>query len=231
MAHDVTDASFEREVLDRSTEVPVVVDLWAPWCGPCRVLGPVLESVVGDTGGQVVLTKVNVDENPMVSQAFQVQSIPSVFAIRDRQVVDHFLGALPEPAVREWVARLLPSDVDRLVARGDESSLRAALEAQPDHPGAVVALAELLVGRGETDEALQLLARIPETSEVRRVTALARVGTDGEPDDIERELDELLDRVKADEDARERFLDLLEVLGPDDERTARYRKALTARLY
>ena len=228
--HDVTDATFERDVIQRSHEVPVVVDLWAAWCGPCRTLGPIIEKVVAETEGRVELAKVDVDANPMVSQAFRVQSIPAVYAIRDGKVVDSFVGALPEHAVREWVGRLAPakSDADLLVEKGDEASLRKAIETDPDHPGAVVALAELLVERGANDEALALLGRIPETSETRRVAALARVGA---ADDPANELDALLDRVKGDDAARQRFLDLLELLGPDDPRTAEYRKALTARLF
>ena len=107
-ALDVTDATFETEILDRSTEVPVVVDLWAEWCGPCRTLGPILEKVIDETGGQVVLVKVDIDANPQVSPAFRVQSIPAVFALRDGQVVDQFIGAVPEPTVRQFVAGLAP---------------------------------------------------------------------------------------------------------------------------
>jgi putative thioredoxin len=232
---DVTDASFERDVLERSDQVPVVVDLWAEWCGPCRTLGPILERVVADTEGGVELTKVNVDENPRVAATFQVQSIPAVFALRNRQVVDTFIGAQPEAAVREFVSRLAPaaSEADLLVEAGDEASLRQALEIEPDHPGAVVALAELLVGRGEPDEALALLGRIPETAEVRRVAALARLGNGAlkGDTDLAGRLDGLLDRVKQDDQARREFLDLLEAMGPGDPRTTEYRKALTARLF
>jgi len=231
---EVTDDTFERDVLDRSTEVPVVVDLWAEWCGPCRTLGPILERVVGATDAKVELVKVDVDANPRVASTFQVQSIPAVFALKDRKIVDSFIGAIPEPAVREFVDRLAPveTEADRLVAAGDEASLRAALELQADHAGAVAALAELLVARGERDEALALVGRIPETAETRRVAALARVGDGVVGDDgVEARLDALLDRVKQDDDARQQFLDLLEVLGADDPRTATYRKRLTARLY
>jgi putative thioredoxin len=231
---EVTDDTFERDVLDRSTEVPVVVDLWAEWCGPCRTLGPILERVVGATEGKVDLVKVDVDANPRVASTFQVQSIPAVFALKDRKIVDSFIGALPEPAVQEFVDRLAPveTEADRLVAAGDEASLRQALEIQPDHGGALTALAELLVARGERDDALALLGRIPETAETRRIAALARVGDDVVSDDgVEARLDALLDRVKDDDGARQQFVDLLEVLGADDPRTATYRKRLTARLY
>ena len=226
---DVSDATFEHDVVERSHHVPVVVDLWADWCGPCRVLGPILEKVVAETGGAVELAKVDVDANPGVAASFRVQSIPAVYALRDGQVVDHFIGALPEPQVREFVERLAPppTEADVLAEKGDEASLRRALEVQPDHPAAVVGLARLLVERGEREQALALLGRVPETAEVRRVAALARVGDDGDT----AELDALLDRVKDDEAARRRFLDLLEVMGPDDPRTLHYRKALTARLF
>lgn len=235
MTTDVTDLTFEQAVLAASDEAPVVVDLWAPWCGPCRTLGPVLEKVVAETDGKVRLTKVNVDENPQVSTAFKVQSIPAVFAVKDRKVVDSFVGALPEHAVRDWVGRLVstPSEADGLVAAGDEASLRRALELEPDHAGAVVGLAELLAGRGERDEALGLLARIPETPETRRVAALARLSAEGLPDatDVEARLDGLLERVKQDEAARQEFLDLLETLDADDPRKGSYRRALTSRLF
>jgi putative thioredoxin len=239
MTIDVTDATFQTEVLDRSQATPVVVDLWAPWCGPCKQLGPILERVVDDTNGTVVLTKVNVDENPQVSAAFRVQGIPAVYALSGGKVVDGFVGAQGEPAVREFVGRLLPSEaeqeLDKLVAAGDEGSLREALERQPDHAGAIVALAELLAGRrgdGDLDEALALLDRIPETADTRRVAALVRTGgDDASIDQITSELEALLDDVKADGDARQRYVDLLEVLGPDDPRTADFRKRLTARLF
>lgn len=241
MTIDVTDDSFQTDVLDRSTTVPVVVDLWAPWCGPCRTLGPILEKVVDATEGKVELVKVNVDENPQVSGAFRVQGIPAVYAVAGGKVVDGFVGAQPEAAVSEFVDRLLPSEaeeqVSALVAAGDEQSLRQALELRPDHHDAIVGLAELLAGRranGDEDEALALLGRIPESAETRRVAALVRTGaSDGESsgDDITAQLDALLDQVKADDDARQQYVDLLEVLGSDDPRTADYRKRLTSRLF
>jgi putative thioredoxin len=238
MSIDVTDATFPSEVVERSKQVPVVVDLWAEWCGPCRTLTPILESVIDATDGKVVLAKVDVDSNPQVSQAFQVQGIPAVFALKDGKVVDSFVGAQPQAAVQAFVDGLLPtqeqSELDRLLAAGDEASLRAALDLEPGHTTAVVGLAELRVakgGDGEVAEALALLERIPESAETRRVAALARVGTTTAPDDVTDELTSLLDRVKDDDEARQRYLDLLEVLGPDDPRTAGFRKQLTSRLF
>jgi putative thioredoxin len=233
---DVTDATFEQDVLVRSEQVPVVIDLWAPWCGPCRTLGPILEKVVEAKDGSVELVKVNVDENPKISTTFQVQSIPAVFAVKDRQVVDAFIGAVPEAQVAEFVDRLAPepSVADNLVAAGDEVSVRRALELEPDHPGAVVALARMLVDKGDPSEALQLLARIPETSDVRQVAAEARLAAqqvEVPADGVGSLLDDLLPKVKDDEGARQEFLDLLETLGPDDPRTAQYRRALAARLF
>ena len=233
---DVTDATFEQDVLERSDQVPVVVDLWAPWCGPCRTLGPVLEKVVADSEGAVELVKVNVDDNPRIAATFQVQSIPAVYAIRDRQVVDGFVGAVPEAQVTAFVERLAPppSEADQLVAAGDEDSLRRALELQPDHPGAVVGLARLLVDGGKPGEALELLGRIPETPESRQVAAEARLAEQAvevPADGVDTLLDALLPRVKDDEAARQEFLDLLETLPPDDPRAGTYRKALASRLF
>lgn len=238
MSIDVTDATFPVEVIDRSRTTPVIVDLWAEWCGPCKTLGPILEQVVDDTQGQVVLAKVDVDANRQTADAFQVQGIPAVYALKDGKIVDGFVGAQPESVVREFVAGLLPTAeedaVARLLAAGDEASLRQVLEGEPGHEEAVVRLAELLVERGDaaaTDEALALLERIPESAETRRVAALARVGNEVGGSEVTAELDGLLDQVKGDEVARQRYLDLLEVLGPDDPRTAGYRKQLTNRLF
>ncbi|MCB0954696.1 MAG: tetratricopeptide repeat protein [Ilumatobacteraceae bacterium] len=234
MAIDVTDATFQTEVIDRSYQVPVVVDLWAPWCGPCRTLGPILEKVVDATGGKVVLAKVDTDQNPGVARAFQVQSIPAVYAIQNGQPVDGFLGAQPEHMIQQFIDSLVPTEEQsmlvRLIDEGTEGSLRAALEMEPGNEDAIVALAELLVARGDNEEALGLLARIPETDRTRHVAALARTGMVPD-DDHDATLTALLDQVKGDDEARQKFLDILELMGPDDPRTASYRKQLTARLF
>jgi putative thioredoxin len=238
-ATDVTDATFETAVLDRSTQATVVVDLWASWCGPCLTLGPILEKVVEESP-EAELVKVDIDSNPGIAQAFQVQSIPAVFAIRDRKVVDSFIGALPEPAVRQWIAGLNPppSEAELLAAKGDEASLRRAVELEPANEKFLLALAALLAtdatDPSRREEALNLLAKVPDTAEARHIAAQARLGDEAEAaggGEIEAKLDALLERVKDDEEARQEFVDVLEVLGPDDPRTARYRKALTARLF
>jgi putative thioredoxin len=231
---DVTDATFEQDVIERSKTVPVVVDLWAEWCGPCKTLGPILEKVIGATGGKVELAKVDVDANPQVSRAFQVQSIPAVYALKDGKVVDGFVGAQPESVVQQFVDTLLPTqeetEVEKLLKVGDAESLRKVLDLEPDNAEAIVGLAELLVSEGKTDDALQLLSRIPENAETRRVAALARLG-DAPADGVDDQLQSLLATVKTDEEARQKFVDLLEVLGPEDPRTAQWRKKLSQTLY
>ena len=183
----------------------------------------------------MILAKVNVDENPSVSQAFQVQGIPAVYALKDRKVVNGFVGAQGKGEVQAFVDSLLPTEEDNeitaLINAGDEASLWQALELDPGNEDAIVTLAELLVVDDRSDEALDLLNRIPESADTRRVAALARQGTDFSDDQIEVELTQLLDTVKDDDAARQRYLDLLELLGPDDPRTASFRKQLTARLY
>jgi putative thioredoxin len=258
MYFDVSDATFEVDVLHRSTEVPVVVDLWAPWCGPCKTLGPIIERVIDATDGRVVLAKVNVDDNPRISQTFQVQSIPAVFAIKDRKIIDTFVGALPESQIRAWIAKLSPpkSQADLLVDAGlandDEGMLWQALDLEPANVRAVTVLAGVLADTGRGPEALALLARIPETAETATIAAKARLGASipsaafagdaatGSAESVEDlgdpheatvvELESLLDTVKADEEARQRYIDLLAVMG-DDERVTALRRKLAARLF
>ena len=233
---DVTDQDFEVQVIEKSHEIPVIVDLWAPWCEPCKTLGPLLEKVINAHDGKVLGVKINVDDNPGVSQAFQVQSIPMVVAFKDGQAVDGFMGAQGEPMLEDFVNRLLPTEeqneIDSLIEAGDELSLRAALEIQSDHPEAVLALAELLVADARVDEGLALLERIPESPESRRIAATARTSdSSGESAEVEAELEALLGQVKTDEDARQRFVDLLEVMGAENPQTLEWRKKLSTALF
>ncbi len=233
---DVTDQDFEAQVIEKSHELPVIVDLWAPWCEPCKTLGPLLEKVINAHDGKVLGVKINVDDNPGVSQAFQVQSIPMVVAFKDGQAVDGFMGAQGEPMLEDFVNRLLPTEeqneIDSLIEAGDELSLRAALEIQSDHPEAVLALAELLVADARVDEGLALLGRIPESPESRRIAATARTSdSSGESAEVEAELEALLGQVKTDEEARQRFVDLLEVMGAENPQTLEWRKKLSTALF
>ncbi len=234
MALDVTDATFQNDVIQKSADVPVVIDLWAPWCGPCKTLGPILDKVVDATDGQVVLVKVNIDENPGVARAFEVQSIPAVYAMRNGEIVNRFVGAQPEREVEQFVAALLPtpqeSTVASLIAAGDEASLRQAIEMEPGNEDAIVVLASLLVDHEQFDEALALLERIPESDRTRPIAAAARLG-DKPADDYDVRLAELLPTVKADDEARQQFVDILELMGPEDPRTADYRRRLTGELF
>lgn len=234
MAIDVLDETFQKEVIDKSMIFPVIVDLWAPWCGPCKTLGPILEKLVAATKGQVILAKVDVDKCPQIAQAFQAQSIPAVYAMKDGKILDGFVGAQPEHVVSEFVNKLLPEvvvvDVRALLAKGDEASLRQAFEAEPTNEAVVIALAELLVSRNDCAAALEILKTIPETDRVRVAVAAARAAF-VPVDDYDGVLTQLLERVKSDEEAKKSYLDLLEKMGPNDPRTADYRKKLTARLF
>jgi putative thioredoxin len=158
---DVDTADFPARVVERSRELPVVVDFWAEWCGPCRQLTPALEAAARARAGKVELAKVDVDANQQLAATFQVQGIPAVKAFRDGRVTSEFTGALPPAEVERFFDALVPSESDELAAQGDEASLRRALELDPKHPEAAPALARLLLRRGEAEQALELARGLP----------------------------------------------------------------------
>jgi putative thioredoxin len=176
---DVGDADFEREVVLRSHELPVVVDFWAAWCGPCRALGPILERLADEHAGAFVLAKLDVDRAPETAQRFGVRSIPLVLGFRDGEPVAEFLGAQPEDAVRKFLAKLLPTEADRLAAEGAELAasghenaaeerFRAALALEARHSHALLGLARILAARGELVSAQELLERVMATGSVAK---------------------------------------------------------------
>ena len=232
---DVTDATFATAVIERSKSVPVVVDLWAEWCGPCKTLGPILEKVIGETNGAVELAKVDVDSNPQVAQAFAVQSIPAVFALRDGKIVDTFVGALPEGAVRDFVEKLAPgaSKVDRLVAEGDEASLRGALELDPTNVDAAVSLGDLLRTSDRLDEAESVLVPFAHLVAAKTVLARVRLQRNGVTlsGDVDLTLEHLLEQSTTNPESKSALLEMLDALGPDDPRYVTFRRRLASRLY
>jgi putative thioredoxin len=154
---DVDEAQFEQRVLERSRSVPVVVDFWADWCGPCKQLTPALERAASARSGRVERAKLDVDANQSLATAFRIQGIPAVKAFRDGRVAAEFTGAIPPAEVERFFDSLLPSEADELVDGGDEAALRKALELDPGHAVARRELGRILLLRGETEEAIELL--------------------------------------------------------------------------
>jgi putative thioredoxin len=193
---DVTDADFEAQVIERSKQVPVVVDLWAPWCGPCRVLSPLLERLADEHAGAFVLARVNIDENPGLAGAFRVQSIPMLVGVRDGGLAGHLIGAQPENVLREFLAQLMPSEADRLAEEGAallaagknaeaETAWRRALELDPRSDRALLGLGKILSLRDADDEALAALDRVgpgPARPEADRLAAALRIRQSGAVD-------------------------------------------------
>ena len=249
MATDVMEADFQRAVIDRSREVPVVVDFWAEWCGPCRALTPALERAAGERKGKVELVKVDVDGNPGLAQAYGVQGIPAVKAFKNGEVVDEFVGAQPAPVVETFMDRLVPSEVDALVSEGDEDSLRRALEVEPGRPDAAVSLAHTLMDRGEYDEAGKVLEGVSGDFAAEGLSALVNLKRQ-DPDgplgeaadallkgDTEAGLRGLITALEQADDGelkdqiRKAMVGVFTELGSDDPLTREYRRKLAAALY
>ncbi|RUL85259.1 tetratricopeptide repeat protein [Tautonia sociabilis] len=210
---EATREGFERQVIERSKSVPVVVDFWAEWCGPCRMLGPVLEKLAREYHGAFVLVKADTEQLGDIAAAFGVQGIPAVFGLRDGQIVDAFVGVQSEAMIRQWLDRLLPSPAQRLAAEAAaleasdpaaaEARYREAIERDPREAKARIGLARVLEAQGQQEEARQQIAELerrgflePEAEAVKARLALdaaaadagdlaaARAEAEAKPDDL-----------------------------------------------
>ena len=255
---DTTDGTFIADVIEESQRRPVVVDFWAEWCAPCRTLGPILEGLADESKGAFRLAKLDVDSNPGISAHFMVQGIPAVKAFVRGQLVDEFVGSMPEPMVRKWLEPLLPTEADRFAAgakqeaaAGDieaaERDFREALTADPQNRDAALGLATILFERGDREGARVMAEPFAPDPEAERLLARARVAGWADVADAgtlisarrlaaggkwREALDGMLGSMQDDpEEARASMLDVFSVLGNDDDLTREYRGRLAAVLF
>jgi putative thioredoxin len=251
MIRDVTQADFDQMVIERSAEVPVVVDFWAEWCGPCRRLGPALEKAASARDGKVDLAKVDTDSNQGLAQAFRIQGIPAVKAFRDRRVVAEFTGAIPPAQVERFFDELVPSEEEQqaeaALAGGDEAERRAALEADPRNAPVAQMLGRSLLARGEVDAAIEVLEPHEADFAAAGLAARARLSRDGaglddafaawDRDDRAAALDALQDAFAASddpdlrEDLRRVMVAIFTELGPGDPLAREHRRRLASAMY
>jgi putative thioredoxin len=254
---EVTDQDFLQTVVEESKRRPVVVDLWATWCAPCRTLGPILEKVAEERGGEFLLAKLDVDANPYTAGQFGVQSIPTVVAFKDGKPVDGFVGAIPEPMVKEFIDKILPTEADHEAQEalaeeleGDlddaEAKYREALEADSGNQAARLGLGRVLAETGRDAEAREMLMPLLPDPEAERLLAMLEVrswASISEPGTLasakrlaaqgkyKESFDGMLGALRDDPDARQAMLDVFAVLGDDDPLVAEFRRKLANALF